>query len=133
MYEERLLLEPWALCRVIDDGATDFSDASRALEESNVHASAREPGAKVIANRRFHRALYSKCENELVVEALDRLQDLVAFAAVSVLWPEKDTSYDEAQEHEKILNAAVSGDGALATKLLRDHIQTSITRVSDTD
>lgn len=133
VYEERLLLEPWALGQVVNAGATDFSEASRALEESSAHVSTRDPGAKVIANRRFHRALYSKCENELVVEALDRLQDLVAFAAVSVLWPERDTSDDEAEEHQKVLDAAIAGADGLATELLRDHIQTSITRVSNAD
>lgn len=131
VYEERLLLEPWAVRRVVEAGISDFSDALGALQESEIRAD--NQAARVMANRRFHRALYSRCENELVVEALDGLQDMVALAAVTVFWERWGTGDKEAGEHKQILDAAANGDAEGAESLLRAHIQASIERAASTD
>ena len=128
VYEERLLLEPWALRRTIEDKRTDFTNATQALREAETHAT--DPAAKVMANRRFHQALYSECENRLVVDTLNSLQDIVALAAITVFWRKWSTSNTESHEHENILTAAINGDATQAESMLRDHIQASITRIT---
>ncbi|BCW42816.1 GntR family transcriptional regulator (plasmid) [Arthrobacter sp. StoSoilB3] len=128
VYEERLLLEPWALRSSMDTGAFDFTDAAAALREAAFYSAKKDLAATALANRAFHRALYSGCENKLIVTTLDGLQDMVALSAITVFWNEWSSEGAESGEHERILNAARSGDGQQAEDLLRSHILTSIER-----
>jgi DNA-binding GntR family transcriptional regulator len=127
VYEERALIEPWALRRVIESGRREFTEARAALTEAEEHAKRGDQAARALANRRFHRGLYANCENSLVVHALDALQDLVALAVVTVFWAEWSSGDVESNEHEAILTAAQDGDAALAESLLSAHIEKSIT------
>ncbi|MEU8269963.1 GntR family transcriptional regulator [Sphaerisporangium sp. NPDC049002] len=129
--ELRLLLEPWAVA-----GATRTArpqtvrDAQEALEGARELLSGDDPTSLSLANRRFHRALYSGCDNELVTAQLDNLQDLTAVGTVTVLWRHWPTWREEFAEHEAILAAARSGDAALAERLTRAHIKRSVTHLS---
>jgi DNA-binding GntR family transcriptional regulator len=133
VYEERLLLEPWALRSVVDSGTSDFSEAAVALQEAHGHAERQDPAAMALANRAFHRGLYAGCENKLVVETLDGLQDMVALAAVTVFWQTWSSGGSESEEHNQILEAAGSGRGSEAESLLRAHILTSIERAAEAE
>ena len=128
VYEERMLLEPWALKTTIDNERSDFTDSAEALRESDRHAAKGDQPSRAMANRRFHRGLYAGCENRLVVDALDGLQDMVALAAVTVFWQKWSSGDVESKEHAQILEAAISGDGLRAESLLRAHIETSVER-----
>ena len=75
--------------------------------------------------------MYSKCENPLIVRALDNLQDLTALAIVSVLWEQWPTWRKEADEHDEILKAAAAGEADEAERLMRSHIERSIARLGD--
>ncbi len=129
VYEERVLLEPWA---ILDAARVDmqFDLASKALAEAREHAAAGDQAARALANRRFHRGMYASSENNFIVQALDRLQDLTALAVVGVLWERWPIGDTEAAEHEAIYEAASSGDADLASALMRDHIAASINRVT---
>lgn len=128
VYEERLLLEPWALRTVVDGGRSDFVESVEALRKAEQFAAEGNQAAWAMANRRFHRGLYSACENVLIVEALDGLQDFVALATVTVLWQKWSTGDIEAAQHQAIVDAALAGDSGLAESLLSQHIETSIKR-----
>lgn len=129
IYEERVLLEPWA---IVDAARVDgeFGAAQRALEEAGRHAVARDAAARALANRRFHRGMYGASENTFVVNALDGLQDLTALAVVGVLWEHWPSWPTEASEHEAILDAARGGDAERAAELMRKHITASIDRTA---
>jgi DNA-binding GntR family transcriptional regulator len=129
VYEERVLLEPWA---VVDSARFDkvFAAARQALDEARRHAMAGDNAARALANRRFHRGMYASSENNFVVHALDSLQDLTALAVVGVLWERWPRWETEATEHEAIYSAARSGDAQGAAKLMREHISASIERVT---
>ena len=131
IYEMRMLLEPWAVGQVTAPGSFEATDAHRALAEAARLVEADDHGGLSLANRRFHRTLYSTCANELVVQALDDLQDLTALGTVSLLWEQWPTWRTELHEHREILAAVEEGRQADAEELLRLHIQRSITRLAE--
>jgi DNA-binding GntR family transcriptional regulator len=124
-YEVRLLLEPWAVARAVRlDAAT--GPARAALEEARRVLPGTDHVPLSLANRRFHRALYAGCGNELVVAQLDALQELAALGAVALLWERYATWRAEFAEHEEILAAAEQRDADRAERLLRKHIRQSV-------
>jgi DNA-binding GntR family transcriptional regulator len=129
VYEERVLLEPWAIANAAR-GGSDYADAERALADARGGAAIGDHAARALANRRFHRAMYSGCENSFIVAALDGLQDLTALAVAGVLWESWPTSGREAVEHQEILDSARAGDGEKAGDLMRQHISASIVRLT---
>ena len=129
VYEMRLLVEPWAAGQVASSGGFDPTDARHALADAARFLETEDHVSLSMANRRFHRTLYSTCDNALVVAALDDLQDMTALAVVSLLWERWPTWHDEAEEHGTILDAVDEGRATEAEELLRRHIQRSITRL----
>lgn len=129
VYEERVLLEPWA---IIDAARfdKDFSAAGAALADAKHHQAAGDNAARALANRRFHRGMYASSENSFVVRALDSLQDLTALAVAGVLWERWPQWEIEATEHEAIYEAARAGRADSAADLMRQHISASIDRVT---
>lgn len=134
IYEQRLLLEPWAVGSAVrrsnieQTNREDFSEAERLWSQSDKRRE--EPSQElVITNRRFHRALYRRCENHLVVATLDSLQDLTALATMSVFWELSPTWAPENEEHHGILRAALAGDADEAEHLMYTHIERSLKRV----
>ncbi|MEV7968503.1 GntR family transcriptional regulator [Sphaerisporangium sp. NPDC088356] len=129
--ELRLLLEPWAVAGSTRSArAQTVRDAREALEEAGELLSGDDPTSLSLANRRFHRALYSGCDNELVTAQLDNLQDLTAVGTVTVLWRHWPTWREEFAEHQDILAAVESGDAPLAERLTRAHIKRSVTHLA---
>ncbi|MGC9670749.1 GntR family transcriptional regulator [Planosporangium sp. 12N6] len=130
-YEVRLLLEPWAAARTVrDTGAPAAVSAARAaLDEARRHPPEPDHVQLSLANRRFHRALYAHCGNEIVVGQLDALQELAALGAVALLWERWRTWQAEYDEHAEILRAVESGAGETAERLLRKHIRQSVRRL----
>ena len=131
-YEVRLLLEPWAVSRVARlDPLPNLADARLALDEAKLLLSADDHTQLSLANRRFHRAIYSLCDNEVVAEKLDDLQDLTALGAVNLLWEHWPTWRAEYAEHEEILAMVASGQAAAAERLMRRHIEQSVSRIEE--
>jgi len=127
-YEVRLLLEPWAIGRAAASGHP-ADGAREALAEAQALLAGTDTAALSLANRRFHRELYARCGNELVVAQLDTLQDLAALGSVTVLWRDRPTWPEEHEEHEAVLAAVEAGDAALAERLTRGHIERSVARL----
>jgi DNA-binding GntR family transcriptional regulator len=131
VYEMRLLVEPWAAGQVAATGTFDPAEAHRALEDAARFVEADDHPALSLANRRFHRGIYSTCANELVIRTLDDLQDLTALGTVSLLWEQWPTWRAELEEHRAILAAVQERRAADVEELMRGHIQRSITRLQD--
>lgn len=129
-YEVRLLLEPWAVARTVRRGSTEAIGSARAaLEHARLNLAGSDHVELSLANRRFHRALYAGCGNEIVVTQLDGLQELAALGAVALLWERWPTWREEYTEHEAILAAARDGPADVAERLLRRHIRQSVRRL----
>jgi DNA-binding GntR family transcriptional regulator len=130
-YEVRLLLEPWAVARTVRDGGLPSATAAAraALDEAGRHLPDADHVQLSLANRRFHRALYAPCGNEIVVRQLDALQELAALGAVALLWERWRTWRAEHDEHVEILRAVEAGAAETAERLLRKHIRQSVRRL----
>lgn len=125
IYQERSLLEPWALRHtVIGDAAVE--SARSALDRATRERRAGNGAAAALANRDFHRALYSHCPNPYIVKSLDGLQDLTALATASVIWEAQDRAEIDHVGHEEIFEAAVGGCLDEAARLLKTHISSWI-------
>ena len=122
IYEVRLLLEPEAvrLATPLHD-AESLRACRDALREAGAAAERGEMADLSLANRRFHRALYAPCPNDLLVALVEDVQDQVAMISVSA-WRREATWTNEADEHEAILRAVESHDAESASDLLRAHI-----------
>jgi len=128
VYEERVLLEPWAVAQAIAGGGIDFAAVAATMDRAVEHADAGDATALTVTNRQFHRALYSACENRFVVNALDQLQDLTVLA-IGLAWENWPNRQAETVEHQEILHAARAGDAPKAEALVRLHIDRSLTRI----
>jgi DNA-binding GntR family transcriptional regulator len=122
IYQVRLLLEPEAVRLAAPLHDADSLRACRdALGDAGAAAERGEMADISLANRRFHRALYAPCTNDLLVALLEDVQDQVAMISVSA-WRREATWTHEADEHEGILHAVESHDAESASELLRAHI-----------
>lgn len=131
-YEVRLLLEPWAISRAARlTPAPDLTAARVALDEAHALLAADDHTQLSLANRRFHRALYSHCDNDLVIAKLDDLQDMAALGAVNLLWEHWPTWRAEYAEHQEILELVSSGQAAAAERQMRRHIEQSVSRIEE--
>lgn len=124
VYDVRLLLEPEALRRSTAAAAVPLDEAADALTRAGTAADAAE---RSLANRDFHRALYLRCGNPLLVRMLDEISDQAALVATAA-WSADATWDREAAEHQDILRLARDGDAAGAGRALRDHIARFVLR-----
>lgn len=132
LYTARASTEPSAVRLAVRRlGATDHALAHSALEEAAACAARGDTTGMGIANRRFHRELYSASDNAFLIDFLDQLQDLTAFAATTG-WRLRATFEQEAAEHAAILAAMEQGDAELAELLAREHIEKAAKALSDT-
>jgi DNA-binding GntR family transcriptional regulator len=124
LYDVRLLLEPEALRRAVDNSKNDWAPARRALAAADAAADLVE---RNLANRAFHAALYAGCGNPLLIGMLADLSDQTAL--VSVAYWRRNPSWEcEAAEHAAMLSAAADGAADLAADLLRRHISSFFQR-----
>ncbi len=139
VFELRLLLEPWAIGRAAQLRADDVGDgppavddalttARAALDESATLLDGGDQARLSLANRRFHRALYSGCDNELVTRELDQMQDLLA-VGLMLLWERSSWPVwrEEYEEHRDILAAVHAREAEVAAAAAREHINRALT------
>ncbi|MFC1407961.1 GntR family transcriptional regulator [Streptacidiphilus sp. N1-12] len=129
VYDMRLLLEPDAAARTTAaaasaEGSRRWEAAGAALDRADLAADAAD---RSLANRDFHRALYSGCGNPLLVKSLDELRDQTALVA-GATWATVPSWADEAREHRAILAAAEAGDPELVRELTHRHISSFVAR-----
>lgn len=73
------------------------------------------------ANRRFHQALVAPCAMPRLIATIDDLQRASA-RFMFACWRDLDWQRHSAPEHHAMLEAIAAGDGALAVRMLRDHV-----------
>lgn len=123
LYTARCAAEPEAVRLGAElHGATRYAQARRALGDASALIGSGETQGLGIANRRFHRELYTACGNSFLCAFLDQLQDLTAFVA-GLGWRLRATFEEEAAEHAAILEAMEQGDADRAENLTRAHIR----------
>ncbi|MFC3576141.1 GntR family transcriptional regulator [Streptomyces yaanensis] len=123
VYDVRLLLEPEALRRSVRRGAS--LDAAR--DALNRADAATDTAERSLANREFHRALYTPCGNPLLGRMLDEVRDQAALVS-AVAWAADPSWEREAAEHREILRLALEGDADGASSALHVHIASFVHR-----
>lgn len=123
VYDMRLLLEPVAAGRATMSGRA-LAVAGAALDAAD---RAEDAADRSLANRSFHRALYARCGNPLLVKSLDELRDQTALVT-SAAWARRPSWEQEAREHREILAAAEAGDSEQVRALMRGHISAFVAR-----
>jgi DNA-binding GntR family transcriptional regulator len=124
LYDVRLLLEPEALRRSVDNSKNDWAPAWRALRAAD---GAIDLVERNLANRAFHAALYAGCGNPLLIGLLADLSDQTALVSVA-FWRRNPSWECEAAEHAAMLQAAADGDADQSADLLRLHISSFFQR-----
>lgn len=122
LYQARALVEPAAIgLAVAAHASSGLPQAEAALAQADAAAQDGDMASLSLANRTFHRELYSGCANRFLRDQLDQLQDLTALSA-AVGWRRRRTSDLEAAEHRRMLEACVDGDAELAESLALEHV-----------
>lgn len=121
IFQQRALLEPWAVLHAeVTDHA--LTKARKALANATEARRNKDEVAAALANRDFHRAIYSCCTNPYIVTSLDGLQDLTALATASVIWGDNSRAETDHVGHEEILDSVAAGKVRDTAELLEKHI-----------
>lgn len=121
VFELRERLEPWAVCKFLDYLSSDIPEIEAELRTSFEAAGRGDWPAAGFASTQMHRLLYARCGNEVLVELLDKLQDLLCFTSIN-LWRFKPTWSTEFSEHAEIVNAVKQKNSSAVYELLSTHI-----------
>ena len=113
IYELRLILDPLAAGK-----------ATTQARDEDVRA-VRGPAEWLAANRRFHRGIYSRCGNQILVRALDTLTDR-SDRYLQVLSRGVATVARADKDHDAIMDAFAGGKPREVEALVREHLRTSL-------
>jgi DNA-binding GntR family transcriptional regulator len=85
-------------------------------------------GEAVAAHRAFHRAIYTASHNDVMIRLLDDLWDKAdRYRMIGLELPAgAEPRTIDLNEHHRILELVVGGDGAAAAELVRSHIRHSL-------
>jgi DNA-binding GntR family transcriptional regulator len=128
LLEMRRALDPLAVSLAAERRSTTDIDRMRAAFE-HLRPLPDEPNAAdLVAHRAFHRALYAAAHNEILIATLDGLWDKADRYRLAGLREKRAQADrdDTATEHEAMLDAVLSGDGARAAEVMRGHIRGSL-------
>lgn len=81
-------------------------------------------------SRHLHRAIYSACGNNRLVDILEQLWDVSDRRRFSVLKSQKAVAASHT-EHVRIIDAVLDRDAELASKLMHEHVRNSGTAITD--
>lgn len=71
------------------------------------------------ANYEFHQVLVEETHNQEVIKIINQMQTMIYLMRQTVTLHQRINLIDE---HEEILNAIQNGDGALAEKIIQEHL-----------
>jgi DNA-binding GntR family transcriptional regulator len=82
----------------------------------------------LVAHRRFHTAIYVASHNDLLISTLDALWDKAdRYRRLGLEGPRGQEERDQkSHEHAALLDAVIAGDSELASRVMREHIDTSL-------
>lgn len=119
LYAVRQRLDPFAAGEAArlasDEQIAAIATAAAVLSASDLHAG-------LVANRNFHRAIYSAAGNRVLTDILDRLWDRSDRYRLIVL-RDRSSQASARQEHAAIAAAIQSRDARQAARLMDEHVQ----------
>ncbi len=131
IFQIRLLIEPGA-ARIaagqIDEKKFAELDKRYTLAVSDTRSGIEPFTAFHIANRDFHMAIAEATDNNRIVHSLGKLLDLSM--RIHYLMEKSNPDLEHwSWDHSDIREALVTGDADLAEKLVREHIEESLTKI----
>lgn len=122
LMEMRLVLEPLAVEQSVPNLTQDELDTLRATLEMSRKAIEHDDNQLVSQfNSDFHRGLYAKATNQLLLQWLDSMTDRRQLITIRG-WAVENRREREWEEHMAVLVAAEAGDAQGAANCLRKHI-----------
>jgi DNA-binding GntR family transcriptional regulator len=121
IYELRVMLEPKALERSVDNADHAYRDrveaAWQALKVERI--------ARPSEHAAFHRALISNCDSEWLVRMATMMADRAGLMITMGVASRSD-DYNTADRHQTLKELAISGEAAAAADELRRHLSGTI-------
>ncbi len=121
IYELRLMLEPEALERAVQNADDDYRDRVEAAWQALKIERVAEPSEHAA----FHRALISNCDSEWLVRMATMMADRAGLM-ITVGLASRPDDYNTAERHRKLKELAIAGDAAGAADELRRHLSGTI-------
>jgi len=100
----------------------DLRDRAAAVDQAARRGDARLASLETL---RFHKAVAEMGDNNVVIEALDRLWDRIAVSSLSNL-TDRHWSDEVHEHHHGIIAAITAGDPVAAAGTMREHIERAI-------
>jgi DNA-binding GntR family transcriptional regulator len=121
--ETRLLIERFAIRRVVELELDLDDRLLAAIAAQKEHASAKDVVAFVDADREFHRIFVAATGNAIVLQMHDSLRDQQNRMGIAALSRSDDRTARILKEHRAIVKAVTKGDPAAAEKLIERHLE----------
>lgn len=121
--ETRLLIERFAIRRVVELELDLDDQLLAAIAAQEEHASAKDVVAFVDADREFHRIFVAATGNAIVLQMHDSLRDQQNRMGLAALSRSADRTARILKEHRAIVKAVTKGDPAAAEKLIERHLE----------
>lgn len=120
--ETRLLVERYAVAKVVPAGPRLIARLEELLEEQKGHAAAGDLGAFAVADRCFHAEIVRAAGNRILAQLYDQLRDRQLRMGVATMHAEPGRIAKNIAEHTEILTALRSGDAVAADGFVERHI-----------
>lgn len=121
--ETRLLIERFAIARVIELELDLDNPLLAAIEAQQKHAAAKDVVAFVDADREFHRIFVAATGNAIVLQMHDSLRDQQNRMGLAALSRSDDRIARILKEHRAIVKAVTKGEPAAAEALIEAHLE----------
>ena len=121
--ETRLLIERFAIRRVVELELDLDDRLLAAITAQEEHASAKDVVAFVDADREFHRIFVAATGNSIVLQMHDSLRDQQNRMGIAALSRSDDRTARILKEHRAIVKAVTKGDPAAAEALIEAHLE----------
>jgi DNA-binding GntR family transcriptional regulator len=121
--ETRLLIESFAIGRVIELELDLDDPLLAAIASQEEHAAAKDVVAFVDADREFHRIFVAATGNAIVLQMHDSLRDQQNRMGLAALSRSDDRIARILKEHRAIVKAVTKGEPAAAEALIEAHLE----------
>lgn len=127
VYEIRLLLEPLAMRKAVDQITPDELDEAEQLQREMTGVE--DVGAWVLMNRRFHGVLADAARSPRLARVIGGLQDAATSQVALSIKADFRRVTDGNDEHLEILRAVRDRDADRAADLITDHLTSTVRAV----
>jgi DNA-binding GntR family transcriptional regulator len=123
MYDVRAVIEGLAFRKAAErNAARAASDGPAFIDEGRAAVAAGDMRRMIEADMAFHAFIYSLCENPLVAPAMETHWTNTQRVMGEVLMRD-ERPRDIWEQHDRLLQAVIAGDGRKAERLARQHIE----------